>query len=249
MAKPLRFPVADDSEKYDVIYIPYQFTYDIQNLSRYSPDYAADIMFLTIVNANRAFGGPNVGWTDMPIAYTAKQLHISYRRLKDSLDRLVDLGVVEAKNIGVHGATPKVRYTNRGKTASQYELPAFEKMVPIKPEPEEVQVVETPKPKAVEEPKPTDNPLTETIDSWRAKQAERGIDVSHYATERGGLTLKGYIYVESVDDSNKPVWKNLPIQEFTKDMSKYAACVRCGRTCAKELLNSDSICEICKTEL
>lgn len=249
--------IGDSTDGVPVIFLHPQWSYDLKNIAEYSPDALTDYAIMAVAATWRSYSdkpGKLRSWTDFPINYWRRKLHVSYERISGSLNRLAEWGIILRKEGVQRGSVNRICYPKRGEEESEYALTHFLRLVDaarkeaVEQAIEEVQVIESPKPKPIEEHKES-SPLTETLDSWRAKQAERGIDVSHYATERGGLTLKGYIYVESVDNSNKPVWKNLPIQEFTKDMSKYMPCVRCGRACAKELLNSDSICVICKTEL
>jgi len=257
MARPLivRNDDAEGNEAAaEVVFLPHQWNYDARNLLHYSPDPTIDLAVLTAATVNRKYSGIGAGWADFPIDYMRRRFKISFSRLRDSVDRLLELGILESKGINIKGSTPKLRYRSRGRTVAEFTIEAFEKLSTMRQDSEVEQAIEevnvpeppTPKPIEISEPKVVEDPNRVSTTSTVKKEM---VDTSHYAQERGGLTLKGYIYVESVDNSNKPVWKNLPIQEFTKDMSKYAVCVRCGRACAKELLNSDSICEICKTEL
>ena len=111
--------------KWDIVFAPQQFTYDFRKLQQRSPDPAADMLVLTIAFTGRAYGGANKDWTDFPMNWWKEVLGIGFPRIKESVLRLVEIGMLEVQNMGQPGATPRLYYRNRGETKEEYALPAF----------------------------------------------------------------------------------------------------------------------------
>jgi len=113
--------------RWDIVFAPAQFTYDFRKLQQCSPDAAADQLVLTTALTGRAYSGPSKDWTDFPINYWKDIWGFGFPRIKESILRLVQIGMLQAKDLNVSGATPKLYYRNRGDTRDEYALPEFSK--------------------------------------------------------------------------------------------------------------------------
>jgi len=77
------------------MYVDRQLADDLWFLMEESPDPVIDWTALSWVLLQRHYSGPYKGWTDCPMKWLAKKLHLGYPRLKRGFDRLEKYGIIE----------------------------------------------------------------------------------------------------------------------------------------------------------
>lgn len=75
-------------------YVDNRLTTDVEIIEANSSDVLTDLGVLMHVMVKRRWRNPGKGWTDVPVSWLARSSRMGYRRVKESCDRLVALGIL-----------------------------------------------------------------------------------------------------------------------------------------------------------
>ncbi len=82
------------TDKYQTMYLNVQLAQDVMYIERVSPDAGVDLAVLLHIYARRTYRGKFVNWTDCPVSWLAPTYRVGHTRVRDSLDRLQNWGII-----------------------------------------------------------------------------------------------------------------------------------------------------------